>query len=45
MKNPNATLKAIVPDGQVLQVDVEFVALAHEIKQSGVRADGWTRSS
>jgi hypothetical protein len=36
MLNPNAMLKARVQDGQVLHVDVEFVALAHEIKQSVV---------
>lgn len=32
----NATVKAIVADGQVLHVDVEVAALAREIKQSGV---------
>ena len=32
----NATVKAIVADGQVLHADVEVVALAREIEQSGM---------
>jgi len=32
----NATVKAIIADGQVLHADVELVALAHEIDQCGV---------
>lgn len=32
----NATVKTIIADGQVLHADVEVVALAREIEQSGV---------
>ena len=32
----NATVKAIITDGQMLDADVEIVALAREIEQSGV---------
>ena len=32
----NATVKAIITDGQVLHANVEVVALAREIQQSGV---------
>jgi hypothetical protein len=32
----NATIKAIIADGQVLYTDVEVVGLAREIEQSGV---------
>ena len=32
----NVTVKAIIADGQVLHADVEVVALAREIEQSGV---------
>jgi hypothetical protein len=34
--NDNATVKAVIADGQVLYPDVEIVALAREIEQSGV---------